>query len=114
MFASGRIENSKREIAQKVGIMTRIALAVAALAAVLCLNISSTKAQITGHAPWCAVMEIGAGEVERDCEYFSIEQCVPNVIAGNRGVCQMNPSYRGPPPPYPPPRHHRRHHPPYH
>jgi hypothetical protein len=47
-------------------------------------------------------MEIGGGFVERDCEYYSIEDCAPNVIAGNRGFCQPNPFYRAVPPQYPP------------
>jgi hypothetical protein len=47
-------------------------------------------------------MEIGGGFVERDCEYHSIEDCRPNVIAGNRGFCQPNPFYRAAPPQYPP------------
>lgn len=94
--------------------MTRIALFIAASAATLCFNSPSSQAQIIGDAPWCAVTETGAGGVERDCEYFSIAQCRPNVVAGNRGVCEMNPAYRGAPPSYPPPHHHRRHHPPYH
>jgi hypothetical protein len=84
--------------------MMRITLAIAAAAAMLCFNSAATHAQIVGNAPWCAVTETGAGGVERDCEYFTIEQCTPNVIAGNRGL----------PPGYRPPHHHRRHHPPYH
>jgi hypothetical protein len=32
-----------------------------------------------------------------DCIYPSIEACRPNVIAGNRGFCNLNPSYAGPP-----------------
>ena len=72
----------------------RIALPIAAIAAIVCLDAPSSHAQITGNAPWCAVMEIGAGEVERDCAYYSLRECTPNVIAGNRGFCQMNPYYR--------------------
>ena len=37
--------------------------------------------------------------MEWDCEYGSIETCRPNVIAGNRGFCQLNPYY-SPAPPY--------------
>jgi hypothetical protein len=70
----------------------RIALPIAALAAILCVDIPSSQAQ-AGNAPWCAVVQTGAGQVERDCDYFSIEECAPNVIAGNRGFCQINPYY---------------------
>lgn len=89
--------------------MMRIALPIVAAAAILCVDVPSGQAQIVGNAPWCAVMEIGAGEVEKDCEYFSVQECAPNVIAGNRGVCQMNPYYRAAPPRAPRRLHHRRH-----
>ncbi len=39
------------------------------------------------------MVEIGNGEVEWDCEYQTVEQCVPNVLAGNRGFCNNNPYY---------------------
>ncbi len=76
--------------------MMRIALSTAALVAVLLAEIPSGHAQTYGNAPWCAVVEIGAGEVEWDCEYSSAQQCAPNVIAGNRGQCTPNPNWRGP------------------
>ena len=46
-------------------------------------------------APWCAVVNMGTGNVVWDCRYGSIEACRPNVIAGNRGFCNPNPAYRG-------------------
>ena len=42
-------------------------------------------------APWCAVISLGPGSVYWDCQYSSFEQCVPNVLAGNRGFCNHNP-----------------------
>jgi hypothetical protein len=58
--------------------------------------ISATSAEIQasyafGDAPWCAVINIGTGEVYWDCQYRTFEACVPNVIAGNRGFCNVNP-----------------------
>jgi hypothetical protein len=47
-------------------------------------------------APWCAVVNMGFGGVYWDCQYATIEACVPNVLAGNRGVCNPNPAYNGP------------------
>ena len=44
---------------------------------------------------WCAVMDIGAETVQRDCRFDRIEDCVPNVLAGNRGFCMHNPRWRG-------------------
>jgi len=40
---------------------------------------------------------MGDGDAQWDCEYRSIEECRPNVLAGNRGWCNPNPyfiSYR--------------------
>ena len=39
------------------------------------------------------MVELGAGDVEWDCHYFSVAACAPNVIAGNRGFCAINPYY---------------------
>jgi Protein of unknown function (DUF3551) len=47
------------------------------------------------NAPWCAVLSMGRGDAYWDCQYFSLEDCVPQVIAGNRGFCNANPAYRG-------------------
>lgn len=52
-------------------------------------------AQARSEAPWCAVINIGFGDVYWDCQYNSIEECRPNVIAGNRGFCNQNPRYDG-------------------
>jgi hypothetical protein len=40
-------------------------------------------------APWCAVISEGYW----DCQYRSIEECRPNVLAGNRGWCNPSPYY---------------------
>jgi hypothetical protein len=55
----------------------------------------SQLAQAFGDAPWCAVVSIGNGDVIWQCQYRSIEECQPNVIAGNRGFCNMNPAWPG-------------------
>jgi len=41
--------------------------------------------------PWCAVISEGYC----DCQYRSIEECRPNVLAGNRGFCNLNPRWTG-------------------
>jgi hypothetical protein len=82
--------------------MMRIALPIAAFALISCADVSPSFAQTYGHAPWCAVMETGSGSYQRECEYYSVEDCAPNVIAGNRGFCQPNPYYRAAPAQYPP------------
>jgi hypothetical protein len=50
--------------------------------------------QAYGDAPWCAVVSVGQGDVVWDCQYRSVEDCRPNVIAGNRGFCNMNPAWQ--------------------
>jgi hypothetical protein len=93
--------------------MIRITLAIAPLAAILCFMLSPAKAQTYGNAPWCAVRELGTGEVQWDCQYYSAAECAPTVVAGNRGFCNVNPylAYAPAPGPQPlPPRPHRRHH----
>jgi hypothetical protein len=48
-------------------------------------------------APWCAVHSDG-DIAHWDCRYRTLEECVPYVIAGNRGFCDPNPVYSGPAP----------------
>ena len=63
-------------------------------AAVLAVHLQ--PAQARPEAPWCAVISMGWGDVFWDCQYNSIEECRPNVIAGNRGFCNHNPAFQGP------------------
>ena len=88
----------------------RLTAAIVTVAAAMCLQVSSSQAQYYGDAPWCAVLQIGTGSVTWHCYYRTVEECVPNVLAGNRGFCQRNPyyqaaapqgyrGYRGAPPP---------------
>ena len=92
--------------------MARIALAIAPLAAILCVVLSPAKAQTYGNAPWCAVRELGTGEVQWDCQYYSVAECAPTVVAGNRGFCNVNPylPYVANPGPRPAGARHYRHH----
>ncbi len=61
-------------------------------------------------APWCAVVNAGLGDMIWDCQYWTFEACVPNVLSGNRGFCNMNPRWDGwYPKPEKPKRHRRRH-----
>ena len=50
-----------------------------------------------GNAPWCAIIDYGDGGVSWECNYRSFEECYPNVIAGNKGSCNVNPYGSGPP-----------------
>lgn len=62
-------------------------------AAILLFATTPPSWALSGDAPWCAVVDIGFGEMEWDCYYQTIEQCAPNVVAGNRGFCNLNPYY---------------------
>jgi hypothetical protein len=84
--------------------MTRLACAAAlSSAAAISFDVAASRAATYGNAPWCAVVNQGAGDIVWDCEYQSVAACTPNVLAGNRGFCQHNPYYqpaRGPAPRY--------------
>jgi hypothetical protein len=91
--------------------MLRILLAAAVftgtLAAVATLGPSPAKAY--GDGPWCAVVNIGFHDFQEDCSYWRVEDCVPHVLAGNRGFCTPNPRFRGPIPGLDTPSHRNRH-----
>ena len=78
-----------------VKIIIRLALAAAlSSAAAISFGVSVGRASTYGSAPWCAVVDQGAGNVMWECEYQSVAECQPNVLAGNRGFCQRNPYYQ--------------------
>jgi hypothetical protein len=91
--------------------MTSIRTLIAAAAGVTAaasFSGSAARAGTYGYAPWCAVLNVGAGAVTWDCEYRSAEECIPHVIAGLRGFCNMNPGFT-PPAAATPARHRRPH-----
>lgn len=71
-------------------IAVRLMLAGSAFAGATCFEIPASYA--FGDAPWCAVISLGPGSIYWDCQYRTIEECVPNVLAGNRGFCNPNPA----------------------
>ena len=87
----------------------RLMLAIAAFGAVLFYNIPASQAYV-GNGPWCAFINIGTGEVFEDCQYQTLEECVPNVLAGNRGTCNPNPRWEGATAPVVKHRPHRKRH----
>jgi hypothetical protein len=68
---------------------TKIAIVVTGLTAGSMLGAPPSYA--SGDAPWCAVTEVGDGDGQWDCHYETVEECVPAVLAGNRGHCNQNP-----------------------
>jgi Protein of unknown function (DUF3551) len=69
-------------------------LVIAAVTAALLLDVRPSEAYYQG--PWCAGTNRGSGTFVYNCSMRTLEQCVPEVIAGNRGFCSPNPYYRGP------------------
>ena len=45
-------------------------------------------------AAWCARVNTGAGRVQENCIFNSIEACRRTVLSGNRGFCTRNPAFR--------------------
>ena len=76
--------------------MIRTIIAAASLVLFCCLGAPPSLAQYHGEEPWCAVINLGDGEVSWECYYRTVEECTPNVLAGNRGFCGMNPYYTPP------------------
>ena len=68
-----------------------------AVAAAMLFDVRVSQAY---EGPWCALTNRGRAMVA-DCSMRTLEMCVQEVIAGNRGFCSPNPNYRGPegPPP---------------
>lgn len=75
--------------------MMRILPVAAALTAFLIFDAAPVRAV---EGPWCAFINVGTGNVYEDCQYYSLAACVPTVLAGNRGFCNVNPRWVGPPP----------------
>jgi hypothetical protein len=78
--------------------MTHLLLAGAVLAAIV--GVGSVRAQ-ADEGPWCAVLNFGS-DVTEDCQYRSLEQCLPAITSGFRGFCNPNPRWRGDDAPRPP------------
>jgi Protein of unknown function (DUF3551) len=68
-------------------------LIMVAVAAALLLDVRASQAY---QGPWCAGTSRGSGSFVYNCSMRTLEQCIPEVIAGNRGFCSPNPYYRGP------------------
>ena len=87
--------------------LVKLTIGIAALTAATWSGTSSSRAY--GDAPWCAVVNL-KGDVYWDCQYRTVEECVPTVISGNRGFCNLNP-WPGPSNPvaYKQQKRHRRH-----
>jgi hypothetical protein len=72
-------------------VATKLTFGIAALVATMSFGTSPSRAY--GDAPWCAVINIGTGTVYWDCQYPTFEACyhLGNILAGNRGFCNLDP-----------------------
>jgi len=86
----------------------RLMFVIIAAVAALLLGLRASQAYPQG--PWCAVQSVGAGFVTENCSFQTLEQCVPEVIAGNRGFCKENMRWPGRYGVVERPRRHHRHH----
>ena len=75
----------------------RMVLLAATVAAATLTVADLAQAQYRYQGRWCAVISFGHTGVQEDCSYNSIEECRPNVIAGNRGFCRPNANWQEPP-----------------
>ncbi len=77
----------------------RIRISLLAAAALIGVAALAPQPAEAGVAPWCAVQESTPYGDNWDCSYWTLQQCLPQVIAGDRGFCNQNPAWRGPWPP---------------
>jgi hypothetical protein len=91
-----------------MGTAIKFAVVAAGLAAGSIVGASAGHA--SNDAPWCAVINLGMGDARWDCRYRTVEECAPNVIAGNRGFCNLNPHGPGPSAVAVPVKRHYKHH----
>jgi hypothetical protein len=73
---------------------TKVAIGAAVLT--VSLMFGAPAGYAADDAPWCAVINLGMGDARWDCRYRTVEECVPNVVAGDRGSCSPNPHGPGP------------------
>ena len=67
----------------------RLLLSGAAIIGLLGTIPEPASAQFYGPGPWCAVTNLGIGNMYWDCQFWSFQHCASNVIAGNRGFCNQ-------------------------
>jgi hypothetical protein len=90
--------------------MMRPFLTAAVFLSVFSFNPVPASAGYYDDGPWCANVSLGHGAMSKDCHYRTVEECSPNVIAGNRGFCTQNPAWAGWYAPVEPVRPHRKRH----
>jgi hypothetical protein len=89
------LSHSRRPRLPRVRLLpVKLRLAVAVVTIALCLDPGTSHAGMYGNSRWCAVTDQGSDVLNWDCEYDTVEDCMPAVLAGNRGFYAINPYWR--------------------
>ncbi len=64
------------------------------LAAFVATALATSAPAGAAEGPWCALLNFG-GDISEDCQYRTLEQCLPAVTGGFRGFCNPNPRWHG-------------------
>jgi hypothetical protein len=76
----------------------KLIFAAATAAAILCCGIPASRAATYGDDKWCAVSNDGGDAINWNCQFDTVDDCSPAILAGNRGFCAINPYWRPPEP----------------
>src|SRR5215510_2307483 len=78
------------DLGSEMMIELRLILIGAAIASIYVITPGSVRAS---EGPWCALLNFGA-DISEDCQYRSLQECLPAVTAGFRGFCNPNPRWQ--------------------
>ena len=76
--------------------MRLLSLGLALAAAIAVASCAAAGSGRIPEGPYCALTDMGFGNVTENCYMRSLDACRSEVIAGNRGFCRPNPRYVGP------------------
>jgi len=82
----------RRLIEMEQEVAMRICLIVGLIVATL--YVGSEPANARGKGAWCARTNTGAGRIQENCGFNSVEACRRWITGGNRGFCSRNPAYQ--------------------
>ncbi len=80
---------------------------LAAIVLIAAMAFDLRPASAFGNGPWCSAV-VFDHSVVKSCVYRTFEECLPNVLGGNRGFCEQNPDWFGRAERPATPRHHKK------
>lgn len=86
-FKRDRLDHEWTEVTMRV-----LFLIGGLIVATLCAGLEPANAR--GKGAWCARTNTGAGRVQENCGFNSVDACRRWVTGGNRGFCSRNPAYK--------------------